>query len=529
MSVSSIPPLITALCFLGFSAYVLIKLRGSAKAFSYVLWCLTTVYWQLAWAVLLSTKDPRLAYVLARVGYTGIIFIPIAFYHFTLRFLDINTEERRLRYYYLIGLLFVVLLWADHHFVRGVYHYAWGFYAKAGYQHAIYICFLSYLIYRFVPLIYREKIRSDISETRRKQITYVFWAILFYILAGSDFFDNYGAGIYPIGFLFTLICLALVSYAMVKHQLMDIRIIFRKTLIYSVASSALIAVYVGIIGFLTKGLEGYWKSASTISSAIAAAVIALLFHPFQAALQRWVDRHFPREALDQAMLREATSDFVHEIKRPLANISMPAQLALMDLEQIKDHPVAPKLRERMQYILQQSMEAGETIEAIRALSARVSLERKPVALAALLEKVLNKEENRIAEGRITVVREFDDTAPTVTGDAKQLEIALANIVKNAIDAMATNSVSKPRRLRVAARSTQDRVEIDIEDSGPGIGKSDLGRLFDPWFSTKGSGGMGIGLYLTREALRLHNADIDVQSREGEGSRFRITFPTAGVN
>jgi signal transduction histidine kinase len=162
------------------------------------------------------------------------------------------------------------------------------------------------------------------------------------------------------------------------------------------------------------------------------------------------------------------------------------------------------------------------------LSSRNSSEHQPVDLAKLLGQALERDQPRIIAGKIEVVRDFKDSGLMVDGDAKQLEIALANILKNAIDALLATHESKLRRIRVATENQVSRVIVEIEDSGPGIVKADLSRLFDPSFSTKGSAGMGIGLFLAREVLRLHGAQVEVQSREGEGARFRLIFPVPAV-
>ena len=68
------------------------------------------------------------------------------------------------------------------------------------------------------------------------------------------------------------------------------------------------------------------------------------------------------------------------------------------------------------------------------------------------------------------------------------------------------------------------LEVSIQDSGPGIAAKDLKKLFDPWFTTKGSHGMGIGLFLTREIIQRHGGSIEVSSTEGNGTTFVIRLP-----
>jgi signal transduction histidine kinase len=327
---------------------------------------------------------------------------------------------------------------------------------------------------------------------------------------------------YPYGVIVIPIYSFLITYAIFKHQLIDITVVIRKTVIYSLVSATLIGLYMAVIGVLSRTLEIHFSHGSLLFSAAATGVIALMFHPLQAYLQHWLDRRFPRESLDQALLREATSDFVHEIKRPLTNISMPAQLALKDLEQFGQHMAVPSLRRKLEFILQESLEAGQTIEAIRALSAHSATAFKPVNLSALFRKLLDREQSRLAESHITVVRDFPEPGIFIDGDSKQLEVALGNIVKNAIDAL-QDVETTARQLRLAVHRQSDHIVVEIEDNGKGIAKSDLGKLFDPWFSTKGAAGMGIGLFLTREILRLHNASIDVKSEESCGTCFRVSF------
>jgi two-component system, sporulation sensor kinase B len=163
------------------------------------------------------------------------------------------------------------------------------------------------------------------------------------------------------------------------------------------------------------------------------------------------------------------------------------------------------------------------VEAIRLLSSKRSSAFTSVDVRKILERVLEREQRRLSEKNIRVIRDFKEVGP-IAGDDKQLEIAFGNILKNAIDALEPMEISKLRQIRLLTESTVESILVDIEDSGPGITRNDISKLFDPWFSTKGSSGMGIGLFMAKEIFRLHNASISAESQLGSGSRFRITFP-----
>ena len=523
----SIPMFITSAGAVGFGFFVYCQRSDQKLNGLFALLSLSVALWSFGNGVMYCTKDPIRGIWFSRLGFAGVVFIPTLFYHFMLEFLHLE-QKIFLRTIYAVSFCFL-LLTRTTWFVNGTYSYFWGFYPRAGRSYGLFIIFFYGIfllsLYNLIKT-YQVLKQNPQTGTQLHRVKIVSLAYFVATLSISDYIPNYGIEIYPFAYLAALGWLGLMAYGVFRYRLMDIQVVIRKTALYSLVSAILIAIYVGIISVLTKVFEGYFLHASILSSAVAAGVIALLFHPLQSHLQHWLDRRFPRESLDQSLLREATSDFVHEIKRPLANISMPAQLALMELDQIGGNKEATlKVRQRLEYILQESIEAGDTIEAIRALSSRSPAKREPVDLEKLFRQTLKREQFRIKEGKIQVELNPANPTPIINGDARQLEIALANILKNAVDALVSMNGSKSRRLQLAIQTLPDNIVIDIEDSGPGISKANLSKLFDPWFSTKGSSGMGIGLFLAREILRLHGAYVEAQSQEGKGSRFRITFPS----
>ena len=366
----------------------------------------------------------------------------------------------------------------------GFYTYAWGFYARAGRIHPLYLLFLTVLVARILNLLFHAQRSGDRSPSERMQRKLLRWAFICYVPAAFDFLSNYGLPCYPIGFVFTLASLSLVSYAILKHQLFDIRLIIRKAFVYSAVTLMLSAIYVSMLVLIARALEAWGLPPNLYSSAAAAAAIAILVHPVRSWVQEWLDRRFPRESLGHILLREATSSFVHEIKRPLVNISLPAQLALSDLDRLESGRIFPpeaikSIRERLNFILKQSHEAAEKIEAIRELSMGEPHVRETVDLGLILTRAMAGEEERLKKAAIEVRMEIPQDLPSVSGNAHQLEIALANIIRNAGEAMRALPADR-RKLRCDLEISHGHLEVRIADSGPGIRQEDLGRLFDPW-------------------------------------------------
>ncbi|RPI97241.1 MAG: ATP-binding protein [Candidatus Aminicenantes bacterium] len=145
-------------------------------------------------------------------------------------------------------------------------------------------------------------------------------------------------------------------------------------------------------------------------------------------------------------------------------------------------------------------------------------EVEPLALDDLLRLAA---ENLIAEVPAASARLHVEAAPGVrlSADRDLLAQAVLNILKNAVEA------SDEAPVRAAGRRSGGRVDIVIRDEGPGLPAEAAARVFEPFYTTKDKG-MGIGLYLAKRIIEAHGGTIEVRSREGEGTEFRIDLPGA---
>src|SRR4030095_14241099 len=111
------------------------------------------------------------------------------------------------------------------------------------------------------------------------------------------------------------------------------------------------------------------------------------------------------------------------------------------------------------------------------------------------------------------------SVPAVAGDPAELREAMTNLILNAVDAMPTGGT-----LTLATALESHEVVVTVTDTGVGIPEAIRGKIFDPFFTTKGPQGTGLGLSMTYGILSRHGARIRVESREGQGTLFRLTFP-----
>ncbi|HEY5950997.1 MAG TPA: ATP-binding protein, partial [Kofleriaceae bacterium] len=148
-----------------------------------------------------------------------------------------------------------------------------------------------------------------------------------------------------------------------------------------------------------------------------------------------------------------------------------------------------------------------------------------VSLSPLLHEVVIAAQARTQQ--VPIALEHVAALPDVRGDRMLLREALLNVVSNAAEACATSSgdvVVRVRSIAGPGASAAPIVEIVIADTGPGIPRAHLGRLFVPGFTTKETGS-GVGLAIAERVVSAHHGRITVDSEEGRGTTITITLPT----
>ena len=141
-----------------------------------------------------------------------------------------------------------------------------------------------------------------------------------------------------------------------------------------------------------------------------------------------------------------------------------------------------------------------------------------------MRSVVSKVSDKAAEAGIAMTLEADGDPGTLEADASALSAALVNLLENAVDACRADGSKKEHYVRVSVKGLPDAVEVRIEDNGIGMTEETRTKLFTLFFSSKGKGGTGIGLYVARQVVMQHGGRIEVASVKGEGSTFTVTMP-----
>ena len=234
-----------------------------------------------------------------------------------------------------------------------------------------------------------------------------------------------------------------------------------------------------------------------------------------------------RERENRLMSVEAaTAAIAHEIKQPLAAISLRCSTALRWLK--RTPPDSEEVIASLTGVMDASARANEVADSTRQLFKATAHQKTPIEINRLVRQVLRMVENDLRGQGVTVSTEFQEDLPQITGDRTLLQQVILNLVKNAIEAMGTGPTTIKALRLVTTQDGNSVVSLSVQDTGPGkIPKTGL-TYSDPFFTTKSSG-MGLGLSISRKIIRDHGGDLRLTQSSSTGCTFEITSPSAATN
>jgi two-component system NtrC family sensor kinase len=217
-----------------------------------------------------------------------------------------------------------------------------------------------------------------------------------------------------------------------------------------------------------------------------------------------------------ASLGVLTAGVAHELTNPLNNISMIAQNYIEHYDYMS--------RENRMELMKKVEEEAERIEQIvRNLldfSKPKSIDLKKADINDTIRDALRLTQNTLDVSNIEVKLTLEPL-PHIFIDAHQIQQCFVNLIINAVQAMSPGGVLS---IETRLGDSKDFLEIDVKDTGRGIRPEHLPHLFDPFFSTKGVGGTGLGLSVSYGIIKKHNGNIRVKSEVGVGTTFTIELP-----
>ena len=237
------------------------------------------------------------------------------------------------------------------------------------------------------------------------------------------------------------------------------------------------------------------------------------------------------QASKMATLGEMATGVAHELNQPLSVIKTASQFFMKKIrkkEKIEDDILLSMTEEIDAYVDR----ATKIINHMRQFGRKSDINLEKVQVNGVLEKALEILGQQLKVRGIEVVWDLEDDLPLVMADSDRLEQVFVNLLINARDAIDERWESKPhqkgdKKISLKTKSGAREIMVEISDTGAGIPKPILERIFEPFYTTKKVGqGTGLGLSISYGIIKDCKGRIRAVSHEGGGAVFRINFPIA---
>lgn len=253
------------------------------------------------------------------------------------------------------------------------------------------------------------------------------------------------------------------------------------------------------------------------------------------AVQDVTERHLSEETLGNlrselarvarvTSLGALTASIAHEVNQPLSGIITNASTCLRMLA--GDPPNLDGARETAKRTIRDGNRASEVIARLRALFGKKNAVNESVDLNEAAREVIALSLSELQRSRIVVRTELAADLPPISGDRVQLQQVILNLLLNASEAM-SGVEDRSRQLTIKTeRDEEDCARLSVQDAGAGFDTENMNKFFEAFYTTK-SGGMGIGLSVSRSIIESHHGRLWAESNgEEPGATFSFSIPRA---
>jgi signal transduction histidine kinase len=476
---------------------------------------LAIAIWSVGLGGTFVVNNPTTALLSQKILYIGTIFIPILFFQFCVTLIEKEEKFRNLfKINYFLAIIFLSSLFIGSSFIkyvkpRTLFDYwpievGWLYY-----PFLLWFCFN--VIYSFMLL--RQEIRKkELDPIKLKQVSIIYYGTLIGFIAGSaNFLLDFNIVFPPIHNFFVISYIFFAGLAIARYHLFGIEVILTEIL-------------VGVIGILL--LVQIFVAQSTLWR-IVNGVIFVLFCIFGYLLIRGVFREIRRrEELER--INRAKTEFIsitsHQLRTPLTVIKGYLSMVL--------EGVYGEVSEKVKKVLENIYLANERLIKLvnsflnvsKIELGKLELELERADIVEIVESVVKEMEIAVKGKNLYLKFEKPKEVPKILIDKEKIREIILNLVDNAI------KYTQEGGVEVKLQILNNRLQIVVADTGEGLTKEEKAKLFES-FSRGSAGqkywveGAGIGLYVAKKIVELHQGKIWVESEgRGKGSKFYVELP-----
>jgi PAS domain S-box-containing protein len=222
-----------------------------------------------------------------------------------------------------------------------------------------------------------------------------------------------------------------------------------------------------------------------------------------------------------ATMGQLTASIAHEVNQPITATIGNAEAAMRWLA--RRPPDLEEVRQLLERIAKDGRRVGSVVDRIRELVKKAPLKTERMEINRIVGEVIELARDVVAKSHISVRTQLSEGLPPIEADRTQLQQVMLNLLVNAVQAL-SESDEGSRELFIGTSANEPHaVLVSVSDTGPGISPECLGRLFDPFYTTK-PGGMGMGLSICRSIVESYGGRIWATANVPQGTTFHFIMP-----
>lgn len=448
-----------------------------------------------------------------KVLYVASCFMVPFLYHFSIELCELRTKRNKILLFlcYVFSFGFVYLILKTNYFIKDIFRYDWGCHTVAQVGHHIFLVYIIIFLMSAFYNFYSTWKNEEETKEKRTKAFYILLAFFIFSLSGLGLLSAYKISIYPLYYFALPLCALIITYAITE-----------KNLFPSVVATDILVVIILILlvtFFIFPDLEFNIFAKGLIFILILLLSLLLIKHNHE-ELER-------RQELER--MSKLKSEFIsivsHQLRTPLAAIRGHSSM-------IKDGDygeISQDILNANKYIYDSSVRMIKLVNSLLSVSrlerGRIELNIGNVSIEKVIEEcvedVLMSAEEK---GLYIKYKKSSKKLPEIIGDFEKIKNATCNIINNAVLYTVKGGVT------IKSYLENNCIKVEIKDTGIGIDKEDLGKIFESFSRGKGgielyTQGTGLGLYVAKSFIEIHNGSISAFSKgKNKGSIFTIELP-----
>jgi len=494
---------------------VLIKSTNKKLGQIWFLFSVMVAVWGLGGMGIGIAKTPSASLLSWRLSFMlGVTWIPVVFYHFTCIFCEIK-RPRTILAQYIIGALFLPFIPTSLFFADIRWSFNSMYYTRAGPALVAFTVWWFYLVFHSHLELYLAQ--KNGTSFKKNQIRHFFVASAFGFGGGGlDFLPTLGVNFYPWGNFTIFLYPFMMSYAILKYRLMDIRIVIRR-------AALLILIYTVLVLSLIPWVLWTHKNMMSLHSISPFLIgVEIIFMSGILSLGPLFYAYFVRSS---TFFREDTlAGLTHELKTPLAAIE-----GALEVLAESHHPKkmgSKRLEEYLTIIRQNSSRLNTHVNnLLHVYKNKISeseITKEPANLKNHVKKTAQSAKSSVLAKGNSISIKWATPLSNCHCDPDKIEQVLSNLISNG------NKFTNKGKIQIEGKNQEDQFFISIKDTGIGIKEEEIPHIFNRFYRGKNNTqlqGTGLGLAIAKKWVEAHGGEIWAESDgEGKGTTMTFTLP-----